>query len=75
MAQRQRMYMGLTLSKTTPDWIYCIREQNYLHQTWGRCVKLGLTARTVERRTREHQTGNPRRETSEYDIQLEPMSC
>ena len=65
--------MGLTLPKTTPGWIYCIREQDYLDQTWGRYVKLGLTARTVEQRIREHQTGNPRRETSEYDIQLELM--
>ena len=65
--------MGLTLPKTTPGWIYCIREQDYLDQTWGRYVKLGLTARTVEQRIREHQTGNPRRESSEYDIQLELM--
>ena len=65
--------MGLTLPKTTPGWIYCIREQDYLDQTWGRYVKLGLTARTVEQRIREHQTGNPRRETSEYDIHLELM--
>ena len=65
--------MPLTLPKTTPGWIYCIREQDYLDQTWGRYVKLGLTARTVEQRIREHQTGNPRRETSEYDIQLELM--
>ena len=65
--------MPLTCPKTTPGWIYCIREQDYLDQTWGRYVKLGLTARTVEQRIREHQTGNPRRETSEYDIQLELM--
>ncbi len=65
--------MGLNLPKTTPGWIYCIREQDYLDQTWGRYVKLGLTARTVEQRIREHQTGNPRRETSEYNIKLELM--
>jgi len=53
--------MGLSCPKTTPGWIYCIREQDYLDQTWGRYVKLGLTARTVEQRIREHQTGNPRR--------------
>lgn len=65
--------MPLTLPKTTSGYIYCIREQDYLDQAWGRYVKLGLTARTIEQRIREHQTGNPRRETSEYDIQLELM--
>lgn len=65
--------MGLTLPKTTPGWIYCIREQDSLDQAWSRYVKLGLTACTIEQRIREHQTGNPRRETSEYDIQLELM--
>ncbi len=63
--------MGLTLPKTTPGWIYCIREQDSLDQAWSRYVKLGLTACTIEQRIREHQTGNPCRETSEYDIQLE----
>ena len=70
MLQEKIVDQSLTLPKTTPGRIYCIREQDYLDQTWGRYVKLGLTARSVEQRIREHQTGNPRRETSEYDIQL-----
>ena len=63
--------MVLTLPKNIPGWIYCIYEQDSLDQAWSRHVKLGLTACTIEQRIREHQTGNPRRETSEYDIQLE----
>ena len=45
-----------------PGWIYFIREEDYLDQSIGRYVKIGLTARTVAIRIGEHQTGNPRRE-------------
>jgi len=67
-------FMGLTLPKTTPGWIYCIREQDYLDQTWGRYVKLGLAARTVEQRIREHQSDKSPGESSEYDIKLDLMN-
>ena len=65
--------MSLACPKTIPGWIYCIREQDYLDNSWGRYVKLGLTTRSVAQRIREHQTGNPRREESEFDINLEMM--
>ena len=45
-----------------PGWIYFIREEDYLDQSVGRYVKIGLTSRTVAIRIAEHQTGNPRRE-------------
>jgi len=45
-----------------PGWIYFLREQDYLDQSFGRYVKIGLTERTVAVRIAEHQTGNPRRE-------------
>ena len=45
-----------------PGWIYFLREEDYLDQSVGRYVKIGLTERTVAIRIKEHQTGNPRRE-------------
>ena len=66
--------MALTLPKLVPGWIYCIREEDYLDASIGRFVKLGLTTRTVDIRIREHQTGNPRKEISEYDLNLELMN-
>ena len=65
--------MALSVPKLVTGWIYCIREEDYLDGTIGRFVKLGLTARTVPIRIREHQTANPRKEYSEYDILLEMM--
>ena len=66
--------MGLTLPKLVPGWIYCIRDEDYLDASMGRFVKFGLTSRTVDIRISEHQTGNPRKEISEYDIELELMN-
>tara|TARA_B100000767_G_scaffold70346_1_gene66959 strand:+ start:149 stop:1216 length:1068 start_codon:yes stop_codon:yes gene_type:complete len=67
--------MSLKLPTTVADGlVYCIREQDYLDNSIGRYVKLGLTSRTVAQRIREHQTANPRREMSEYDINVEMMS-
>jgi hypothetical protein len=66
--------MGLTLPKLVPGWIYCIRDEDYLDGSMGRFVKIGLTSRTVDIRISEHQTGNPRKEISEYDIELELMN-
>ena len=67
--------VSLKLPTTVADgWVYCIREQDYLDGSIGRYVKLGLTSRTVAQRIREHQTANPRREMSEYDINVEMMS-
>ena len=60
--------MAVKLPNLKPGYIYCIREQDYLDLSWGRYVKLGLTERTVAERIREHQTGNPRKESSEYDL-------
>ena len=65
--------MALSVPKLVPGWIYCIREEDYLDGSIGRFVKLGLTKRTVPIRIREHQTGNPRKEVSEYDLYLEMM--
>ena len=67
--------MALGLPTTLVDgWVYCIREEDYLDGSLGRYVKFGLTSRTVPQRIREHQTGNPRREISVYDINVEMMS-
>ena len=55
-------------------WVYLLRERDFLTGTTDRYLKIGLTERDVEDRVKEHQTGNPRRETSDYDLQLEPMS-
>ena len=49
-------------SALNPGWIYFLREEDYLDQSIGRYVKIGLTSRTVPIRIGEHQTGNPRRE-------------
>jgi hypothetical protein len=65
--------MAITIPKLIPGWIYCIREEDYLDGSIGRYVKLGLTKRTVADRIREHQTGNPRKEVSEYDHHMELM--
>ena len=65
--------MAIKLPKLIPGWIYCIREEDYLDGSIGRYVKLGLTKRTVAERIREHQTGNPRKEVSEYDHHMQLM--
>ena len=65
--------MAIKLPKLIPGWIYCIREEDYLDGSIGRYVKLGLTKRTVADRIREHQTGNPRKEVSEYDHHMQLM--
>ena len=55
-------------------WFYLLPQRDFLNGTTDRKLKIGLTEGEVEDRVKEHQTGNPRRETSEYDLQLEPMS-
>lgn len=66
--------MAIKLPKLVPGWIYCIREEDYLDGSIGRYVKLGLTTRTVDVRIREHQTGNPRKEVSEYNHHMDLMN-
>ena len=56
-------------------WFYLLRERDFLTGTTDRYLKIGLTERDVEDRVKEHQIGNPSRYTSDYDLQLEPMSC
>ena len=51
---------GLDPPEDHPRLDLLIRNKTTSTKRWGRYVKLGLTARTVEQRIREHQTGNPR---------------
>ena len=47
----------------TPGTLYIDRDRDVLTGEWGRYIKIGIVRneREASRRSKEHQTGNPRR--------------
>jgi len=54
--------------------IYCIREVDFISKSPTQYVKLGKTKRDTAQRLKEHQTGNPRQEKSEFSLYTHMMS-
>ena len=54
--------------------IYCIREVDFISKIPTQYVKLGKTKRDTAQRLKEHQTGNPRQEKSEFSLYTDMMS-
>ena len=66
--------MGIKCPTVDEGEIYCIREVDFITGTPGEYVKLGKTSRDTQQRLREHQTGNPRKETAEFVLYTDMMS-